>query len=96
MYKVFDYIKNVILINTYLDVFYHELIFNVNEIITGNEQYSIYDHQFILEKTNYESPRRKQRGIMMDHHSLLRRKRRGIGHEEITNTDAFTLDMVLL
>jgi hypothetical protein len=33
MYKVFDYIKNVVLINTYLSVFYHKLIFNVNEII---------------------------------------------------------------
>jgi hypothetical protein len=36
---------------------------------------------FFLEKTNYESPRRK---------------RRGIGPEDIKNTDAFTLDRVLL
>ena len=44
-------------------------------------------------ETNYhdiknESPRRKQRGIMMDSHSLLHRKRRGIGPEEIKDTSS--------
>jgi hypothetical protein len=60
----------------------------INRLITLKEKYKSFDKPktyYFTECNNCyqdafinEPPRRKQRGILMEHYSLLRRKRRGI------------------
>ena len=43
------------------------------------------------QEVHNDPPRRKQRGILMDHGSILRRKRRGIEPEEIKRMSPISL-----